>query len=124
MQRKLTKAQLTEIVNRIEIGPQIFGASRAFNILEKGDGFLIQLMFYARDVTSRRIELQKYRKWYVSTYATNSEVVETCFKAARLALEHELKENFKYRGALVYNPHFDVEARVDLDNEGALDVRK
>jgi len=64
------------------------------------------------------------RKWMLSRHMTVSEIVQTAFKAVMTALEHEARENFKYRGAAIFGPHFDVERLVSLAaDESATDVR-
>ena len=57
------------------------------------------------------------RKWMLSRHMTVSEVVQTAFKAVMTALEHEARENFKYRGAAIFGPHFNVERLVALAND-------
>jgi len=75
-----------------------------FRIHNKGDGFLLQPVFYcAKD------EEQKGRKWYVSSHATKSEVVQTVFKSILTAEEHETREQFLFRGLPIMNPHLPVD---------------
>ncbi len=80
-----------------------------FNIFKKGDAFLIQVQFMGTDTDTGKVELQKCRKWYISAYSCDSEVVRSCFLAIRQAEEHELTENFKYKGIQVFNPHLDMD---------------
>lgn len=54
------------------------------------------------------------RKWDISTYATESEVVLTAFKAALTFIEHELREGFMYKGKRILDPHIDVNALLDV----------
>jgi hypothetical protein len=63
------------------------------------------------------------RKWFLSPHMTPSEVVQTAFKAAITAMEHELREQFTYRGQAIFGPHFDVEALVDMAKAGHTDER-
>lgn len=68
----------------------------------------------------------KGRKWYISPYATDSEIVLTAFKAAATALEHEAREAFLYKGQAILGPHFDVDflvAAIEKTGNLALDVR-
>ena len=62
------------------------------------------------------------RKWYVSQYSTNSEVVQTALKAYLTALEHEAREKFKWKGVAVFDPHLDLQALGDAINCG--DIRQ
>lgn len=60
------------------------------------------------------------RKWLLQSHMTNSEVVQTAFKAVMTALEHEAREQFKYRGVAVLHGHYDLEQMVSLSQNGAL----
>lgn len=59
------------------------------------------------------------RKWQLSTHMTSSEVVQTAFKAVLTAMEHETRENFKYRDVSIFDPHYDVEKLVELRRDPA-----
>jgi hypothetical protein len=50
------------------------------------------------------------RKWRLSQRMTRSEIVTTAFKAVLTAMEHETREQFKYKGVDVFGPHIDVDA--------------
>ena len=95
-------------------------------VLEKGDGFLIQLRYHEADINDPEGPpvLQSARKWYVSQYATESEVVETVYAAALRSAKHRVREHFRYSGAQVYSPHFDVNGRGQLCVDGRFDKRK
>lgn len=61
---------------------------------------------------------QSGRKWQLSTWMTQSELVNTAFKAALTAEEHECREHFKWNGKRIFNPHISVEALAAVcDNE-------
>lgn len=87
-----------------------------FRVLEKGDGFLVQVRFHAPDSFKPGAEptLQSCRKWYVSSHASKDEVVRTCWKAIEAAVLHEAQEAFKYRGVPIYNPHLDPDHQVQV----------
>ena len=75
----------------------------------EGDGRpYFQWVFQGRCVKSGEICEQKSRKWYLSQHMTTSEVVNTAFKAALTAEEHECRENFMWHNKRVFNPHVDV----------------
>ncbi|MGE0751893.1 MAG: hypothetical protein AB7F39_06470 [Variibacter sp.] len=54
------------------------------------------------------------RKWKLSAHMTKSEIVQTAFLAVLTAVEHETRETFKFKGAAIFGPHFDVERLVTL----------
>lgn len=65
------------------------------------------------------------RKWRISKHMTDSEIVQTIFKAVLTALEHETRENFLYKGQAVFDPHYDLDKLVALrKQDDALSVRK
>lgn len=97
---------------------------RNFTLFRKGDGYLLQISYWEEDVETHTPMLQKSRKWYISTFATETEIVETCFKAARISMEHVLKEHFTYKGCRVYSPHIDINARIELCEDRRFDRRE
>ncbi len=56
----------------------------------------------------------KGRKWRLSRHMEDGEIVQTAFLAVRQAQEHELREQFTYKGVAVFGPHFDIERLVEL----------
>ena len=58
--------------------------------------------------------LSKGRKWKWSQFMTKSEVVTTALKAVLQYEEHEARENFKYKGLSIFDPHYDVDKLFDL----------
>lgn len=85
-----------------------------FFIMEKGDGFLLQIKFFAADSTQPGAEpvLQSCRKWYISSHSVKAEVVRTAWKAVEAAVLHEAQEEFKYRGVAIFNPHLDPDDQI------------
>lgn len=75
------------------------------------------------NVTDEDLEW-KGRKWLLSRHMTDGEIVQTAFKAVLTALEHEAREQFSYRGACIFDPHYDIERLVELRcSPGALKER-
>lgn len=114
-------AEVKAIIDSIEF------MDRRFRLLEKGDGYLLQLEYMEADVDDPKGDptpkLQRARKWYLSPYSTETEIVETAFKAVKTSMMHVVKEHFTYKGRRVYSPHFNVNARIRLCDEGAFDGR-
>lgn len=86
-----------------------------WRIMDKGDGFLIQLVWDAPDCHSGVMKEQHGRKWYVSSFSCDSEVVQTAYAAVQRAVLHEAAEQFLYKGRRIFNPHFDVDALVEIE---------
>lgn len=121
-QNKLTHGELRIIVGKVSLGDLFERWS--FHVQDKGDGFLVKLVFLAKDSTTEAPEWQHCRKWYVSPYSTPTEVVEALYKATWIAMLHEVREKFHYKGHSVFNPHFDIEARVQMCEQQSFDVRE
>lgn len=87
---------------------------------DKADQFYLQVQCYEGvcNVTGGFKEWNG-RKWRLSVHMTPSEVVQTAFKAVLTAVEHETRENFKYRDVSIFDPHYDVERLVELRRDPA-----
>lgn len=57
------------------------------------------------------------RKWRLSPFMTDGEVVQTAFMAIMAANEHETREKFLYRGVTVFDPHYNIEKLVALRSQ-------
>jgi len=91
-----------------------------------GDGFFIQVRFYAVNSTFIKqidLELQSGRKWYISKYMTKSEVVQTAFHACLKAEEHECREMFRYKGEAVFCPHYSIDELYEFSKNSSRDSR-
>jgi hypothetical protein len=96
---------------------------RRFLLHVKGDGFLLQVTYMEADVETGVVEEQRARKWYISPFSTETEIVETALLAIQRSMMHVVGEHFTYRGRRVYSPHFHIENRVELCDLGAFDQR-
>ena len=114
-----TREQILDIIKNIEF------PEREFSLFDKGDGFLLQVSYWEEDIDHPELGPQKQmaRKWYVSPYATETEVVETAFKAIRTSMEHVVREHFTYKGRRICSPHFNVNAMMRLCDDGDFDLR-
>ena len=84
----------------------------------------LQVQFPSIDFVTGMEEVQKGRKWMLSPHMTQSEIVTTALKAVLTAEEHEARENFRYRGAMIFGPHIDVNAlAVFVKDKENLDMR-
>lgn len=80
---------------------------------QEGPSFLV-IEFEADNTKTGVWGHWKSRKWPLSKHMTRSEVVQTALAATLMAIEHEARESFKYRGSAIFGPHFDVEALLTL----------
>lgn len=82
----------------------------------------IQVLFVDKDRITGNEEIQRCRKWVLSFHMVNSEIVRTAFKAVTAAMEHEVEEAFKYKGARIFNPHVDLDKLADNMLNGRVGV--
>lgn len=110
---------IVTIVNRIKF------MDRSFRVLEKGNGYLLQLEYYEPDIDNPTgpTTLQRSRKWYISPWMTETEIVETAFTAAARSMYHITKENFTYMGERVYSPHIHIDDRLEIAMRRTFDRR-
>lgn len=73
-------------------------------------GWLIRCSFQRPDRESGAIGRGFGRWWYVERGTTVSGVVKTMFAAAKLIVDHELLEAFKFDGRRPFDPHRTVQA--------------
>lgn len=66
---------------------------------------------------------QSGRKWMLSYHMTDDEVVSTALKAVLTANEHEVREQFKWRGQPIYRPHYDIYELHKLSERNAVSKR-
>lgn len=54
------------------------------------------------------------RKWRLSDHMTDGEIVQTAFLATMTAVEHEVRETFRFDGLSIFNPHYDLSTLCEL----------
>lgn len=113
----MTKEEIERIVANVTF------LDRTFLLMPKGDGFLLQLSYREEDVVTHEMAEQKSRKHYISPHMTETEIVETALLCAERSMMHVVHEHFAYKGRLVHSPHFAIEGRLRLVDEGCFDRR-
>lgn len=109
--------RVTKLTNRI----QIFMFERLFHVetklSPKEKRVYIQIKFWSRCSKTGQGEIWKSRKWYLSEYMTDDEIVKTCYAAFKMAVEHEVMESFKVDGITLFNPHLDFEELLKISHK-------
>lgn len=114
-----TPASLQKIVEATEF--------KEWNILLRYDNGrpYIQIRFEDYDPFEHEVREQSCRKWSLSYYMKDTEVVDTVFAAVERAMRHEVHEMFKFNGRRVHNPHRNVYTLWDVSTgEENIDIRK
>jgi len=65
----------------------------------------IQCKYQSKCTKSGELKTWNGRKWYLSDYMSEDEIVKTAYAAFRATIEHEIMEGFKFEGIRVFNPH-------------------
>lgn len=105
----ITKDEIQLILNCIEYKP-----GWNLRLLDKGDGYLVQVTFLAKDIHTQEDEMQYCRKYYVSPHSCRSEIIRGVHQAIQQAELHEMNETFKYNGVAIFDPHTDLDLVASL----------
>lgn len=109
-----------EIVNQLSC--ELLG--KTFKIRVEGDAkfvdngrVFVQMIYESPCTKTDTIKEWRGRKWYLSEYMTNDEIVKTVFLAFEIAVRHEILEGFKVNGKPLFNPHVNYEALLDVSHK-------
>jgi hypothetical protein len=84
-------------------------------VLDVNDGnYYLHVEFDAPDAHTGMMTPQRGRRWILEPGIDRGQVVQTALMAVLAAVEHEAREDFRYRSQPVYGPHADVEALHEL----------
>jgi hypothetical protein len=72
---------------------------------EDNDDVYLQVFYTSPCTKTGEIQEWTGRKWRLSKYMTEDEVVKTAWCAVEAAVKHEMMEGFKYDNTIVFNPH-------------------
>ncbi len=114
----LSKGKVQELVDRISM--EIFG--QKFGIILERDKvnqkrLYVQAVYTAPCTNSGEIEDWKGRKYYLSDFMTEDEVIKTCYVAFEQAVKHEVMEGFKVDGTILFNPHINFEELLKVSHK-------
>ena len=110
-----TKKSLEQFVSELEFNDW------TFKLGFKNDVPYLQIKFWDTDNMSPEDETlyeQSCRKWMLSYYMEADELMSTAWKAVQAAIEHEAREQFKWRGEPIFRPHIDPIALWELSRAG------
>lgn len=74
----------------------------------------IQIEYSAPDTKTGENGSWKGRKWYLSKWMTDDEIVKTAYLAFRTCIEHEVLESFTVDGVRIFNPHVSFEELIKV----------
>lgn len=77
----------------------------------------LQIVYTAPCTNENIVQEWKGRKWYLSKFMTNDEIIKTCYVAFKSAVEHEIMEGFKVDNTILFNPHTNFEALLSVSSK-------
>lgn len=84
--------------------------------LKYGGRPFIQIIYNAVCSKTGNIENWNGRKWYLSGYMTDDEIIKTIYAAFKSSIEHEIMEGFKVDGKILFNPHVNFEELLKISD--------
>jgi hypothetical protein len=93
------------------------------NEFDNGRVFL-QVVYPAPCTKTGEKEEWKGRKWYLSKHMTDDEIVKTAYTAFKSCVEHEIMENFKVDGIILFNPHVSFEELLNVSHKEVARAKK
>lgn len=86
--------------------------------LQYGKRVFIQIQYVAPCTKDEQhVEEWSGRKYYLSEFMTDDEIIKTCYAAFETAVKHEIMEGFKVDGIILFNPHVDFEELLKVSNK-------
>lgn len=113
-----TKESLQKLISEISYN------NWDFHLRFKNDTPYLQITFVAPSNMTGKVELQACRKWMLSYHMCDDEVLTTALKATLGAVEHEAREQFKWKGEPIYRPHYDPNELYELSKRNAVQRRE
>lgn len=77
----------------------------------------IQIEYNSKCNKTGILDTWKGRKWYLSEFMTDDEIIKTCYTAFEAVIKHELMEGFKIDKTILFNPHLDFEELLKISNK-------
>lgn len=80
------------------------------------DRLFIQVTYFAPCTKTGEFKEWRGRKWYLSKFMTEDEVIKTAYTAFEYAVKHEVMEGFKVDNTILFNPHVNYAALLSVSH--------
>ena len=77
----------------------------------------LQVQYIAECTNTGNTQNWTGRKWYLSEYMTDDEIVKTAWCAFEAAVKHEVMEAFQVDGIKLFNPHINFEELLKVSHK-------
>ncbi len=81
-----------------------------------GTRLFLQVIYTAPCTKTGDIKQYKGRKWYLSSFMCEDEVIKTAYAAFEACVKHEVMEGFKVDGVILFNPHVNYRELLGISN--------
>lgn len=82
-----------------------------------GGRIYVQASYESPCTNSGEIQEWKGRKYYLSEFMTEDEVIKTCYVAFEQTVKHEVMEGFKVDNIILFNPHINFEELLKVSHK-------
>lgn len=111
--------QVSKLINSIRIS--VFGYPLRYRVerdnKDRNGRLFIQIVYDAPCTKTGKTKEWHGRKWYLSEHMTDDEVIKTAYAAFEAAVKHEVMENFKVHGGVLFNPHIDYKELLKISHK-------
>jgi hypothetical protein len=112
--------KVKEITKRISIN--FFGSEFKIrverdNVRPEDGRIFLQAVFNAPCTKQDSTQEWHGRKWYLSEFMPDDEIMKTAYAAFKMAVEHEAMESFKVDGIILFNPHVNFEELLKVSHK-------
>ncbi len=111
-----TRADVLDVLSGVTFAPSCVDMAWEWQVVDAIGamipplaGWLVRCSFQRPDRTTGKVERGFGRWWFVREGESESGLVKTAFSAAKMNIEHELMEAFRYRGVRIFDPHHTVD---------------
>lgn len=111
--------EIKRITDRISMG--LLGNNtftlRVDSDLRGGERIFLQIVYKAPCSKTGECLEWRGRKWYLSEYMLEQEVIFTVYTAYKMAIEHEIMESFKVDNITLVNPHVNYKMLLEISED-------
>ena len=113
------KERVQKIIDRISINlfGQVFKVVALQDQIFPNNRIFLQVSYSAPDSFTGKEDTWRGRKWYLSEYMTDDEIIKTAYAAFEACIKHEVMENFKVDNITLFNPHINFEELLKISHK-------
>lgn len=114
------KERVNSILSRVSmeaLGNTSFSVIAEEDQINFGGRIYLQVKYSAPCTKSGETKQWGGRKWYLSEFMTNDEIVKTAYAAFKTVVEHEIMEGFKVDNIILFNPHINFEELLSVSHK-------